>query len=57
MKEIIYKEREIKYLDEPCPSCKENKLTYGQIPCPDNIPGCCIYHQGYTCHNCNKRFT
>ena len=57
LKEIIYKEPKIKYINEECPNCKTKTVVQGQIPCPENKPGCDVYHFGLTCTTCNKRFS
>ncbi len=52
--EVKYPKNKIEYLDEECPNCKTKTLTKGQIPCPDNKPGCLVYHFGITCNKCGK---
>ena len=56
MKEIIYKQEEIKFEDKPCPKCNEKQLEYTEIPCPDGMRGCIVRHMGYYCHNCKTYF-
>ena len=57
MKEIIYKKPKINYYNEQCPNCKTKTLVHGQIPCPDNKPGCLVFHIGLRCTNCGKIYS
>lgn len=55
MKEVIYpKPQEPAYDARLCPNCKEKKLVWGSISCPDGKPGCLVMHYGFTCDNCGK---
>jgi hypothetical protein len=60
MKEVIYKpwhqQGGYKPTGKACPSCATGSLVHGFIKCPDNLPGCCVAHYGYTCTNCGRVF-
>jgi hypothetical protein len=39
-----------------CPRCN-SPMVHGPVACPDNLPGCCVLHWGYTCTKCTRQFT
>lgn len=60
LKEIIFppkNKEKIEYDERECPNCKQKKLVYGSIPCPESKIGCCVMHYGMVCHNCNKYYS